>query len=81
MWLRSIIAVLLAIMLSMAWGAPSLTDDLSGEQLPQLRVTCDVLSFSLGGFNPGDSACALNCLRQGFKGGSCSSKKVCVCRK
>lgn len=45
----------------------------------QKRATCDLLAFSP--FK--DTACAAHCigLRRGFRGGYCTSKKVCHCRK
>lgn len=46
----------------------------------QKRATCDLLSF----MNVwGDSLCASHCLslRRGFRGGYCTSKRVCKCRK
>ncbi|XP_066261748.1 tenecin-1-like [Euwallacea similis] len=45
------------------------------------RATCDLLGFSIGGFSFNDSACAAHCLTKGKRGGYCSKKKVCICRR
>lgn len=47
--------------------------------LRQKRATCDLLSFT----KFADAACAAHCLslRKGFRGGYCTPKKVCQCRK
>nr|ALU63750.1 defensin [Haliotis madaka] len=45
----------------------------------QKRVTCDLLSFQIGGFSFGDSACAAHCIVLHHNGGHCSNG-VCVCR-
>lgn len=46
----------------------------------QKRATCDLLSFVKV---PGDSLCAARCIakRRGYRGGYCTGKKVCKCRK
>ncbi|KOX75237.1 Defensin-2, partial [Melipona quadrifasciata] len=44
------------------------------------RVTCDVLSFQSKWLSVNHSACAVRCLAQRRKGGSCRNG-VCVCRK
>ncbi|GAB0091793.1 sapecin-B-like [Sergentomyia squamirostris] len=41
------------------------------------RITCDLLSPT--GWS--DALCATNCIRKGFKGGYCDSRKVCRCRR
>ncbi|KAK9886711.1 hypothetical protein WA026_017630 [Henosepilachna vigintioctopunctata] len=43
-------------------------------------ISCDVLSFSLGGFQLNNSLCALNCIRLGTSGGYCENG-ACLCRK
>ncbi|XP_011182225.1 sapecin-like [Zeugodacus cucurbitae] len=43
----------------------------------QKRATCDLLS----GFGLNHSACAFHCLLRGNRGGYCSDKAVCICRK
>ncbi len=80
MLFRALFVFLVVIMINMAYTIPMADDDSGEELFPAPRVTCDVLSFSFGGFNAGSSACALNCIGKGKKGGSCNSKKVCVCR-
>ncbi|XP_065092809.1 defensin-A-like [Ochlerotatus camptorhynchus] len=49
----------------------------AGANLRLKRATCDLLS----GFGVQDSACAAHCIARGNRGGYCSSKKVCICRK
>lgn len=43
----------------------------------QKRATCDLLSI----FNVNHAACALHCVGHGYRGGYCSNKAVCTCRK
>ncbi|XP_012144480.1 defensin 2 [Megachile rotundata] len=45
----------------------------------QRRVTCDVLSWQSQWFTVNHSACAIKCLAQRRRGGSCRGG-VCVCR-
>ncbi|KAH8299962.1 hypothetical protein KR044_007986 [Drosophila immigrans] len=45
--------------------------------LRQKRATCDLLSA----FNVNHSACAVHCIARRYKGGYCSDKAVCVCRR
>jgi len=45
------------------------------------RVLCDLLDFQIGGLAFNDSLCAAHCLIRGHKGGYCSKKRKCVCRK
>nr|XP_034186846.1 defensin-2-like [Osmia lignaria] len=47
--------------------------------LRQRRVTCDVLSWQSQWFTVNHSACAIKCLAQRRRGGSCRGG-VCVCR-
>ncbi|KAH8370304.1 hypothetical protein KR093_002985 [Drosophila rubida] len=49
----------------------------TGLNLRQKRATCDLLSA----FNVNHSACAVHCIARRFKGGYCSDKAVCVCRR
>ncbi|KAG6796338.1 defensin-2 precursor [Apis mellifera caucasica] len=44
------------------------------------RVTCDVLSWQSKWLSINHSACAIRCLAQRRKGGSCRNG-VCICRK
>lgn len=41
------------------------------------RATCDLASAA----NIGHTACAAHCILRGFKGGWCSNKAVCNCRR
>nr|AJP36711.1 defensin precursor [Simulium bannaense] len=47
------------------------------------RATCDLLSISTPWGSVNHAACAAHCLalNRGFRGGYCSSKAVCTCRK
>ncbi|KAI8036296.1 defensin [Drosophila gunungcola] len=47
------------------------------EHSRQKRATCDLLSK----WNWNHTACAAHCVTKGFKGGYCSDKAVCVCRR
>lgn len=55
-------------------------DLIAGRADRQRRVTCDLLSFSIGSWSFNDSACAAHCLVLGKKGGKCISG-VCHCRR
>ncbi|XP_014476235.1 PREDICTED: defensin-2-like [Dinoponera quadriceps] len=44
------------------------------------RLTCDVFSFQSQWVSPNHSACAIKCVFQGRKGGTCQNG-VCVCRR
>lgn len=72
-------AILLVVMIAMAYSAPMINNQ-EATLIPQLRITCDLLSFQIAGFSSGDSFCAAHCLYLGYKGGYCSSQKVCTCR-
>lgn len=43
----------------------------------QKRATCDILSI----FNVNHAACAMHCIGHGYRGGYCSDKAVCTCRR
>ncbi|XP_046329262.1 defensin, isoforms B and C-like [Haliotis rufescens] len=46
------------------------------------RVTCDILAqLNIMGNSVGSAACAAHCLWKGYRGGSCNSQDVCVCRR
>ncbi|XP_034106359.1 defensin [Drosophila albomicans] len=55
----------------------TLVDATSELNLRQKRATCDLLSA----FNVNHSACAVHCISRRYKGGYCSDKAVCVCRR
>eukprot|EP00058_Branchiostoma_floridae_P011041 XP_002596529.1 hypothetical protein BRAFLDRAFT_96429 [Branchiostoma floridae] len=61
------------------WAAPRFKPKMA----PQPRISCDLLSISIGGTNFGDqnSACTAHCLVLGYSGGHCNSHddNVCAC--
>lgn len=55
-------------------AAASTTSD---SHIRHKRATCDLLSM----LNVQHTVCAIHCIQRKYKGGYCSSKAVCVCRK
>ncbi|CAF1383512.1 unnamed protein product [Adineta ricciae] len=80
MHIQTFIAILLVVIISLTSGATINNIGDETEVLP-LRVTCDIASISAFGVSFGDSLCAANCIRLGYKGGYCNSQKVCNCRR
>ncbi|OXU26902.1 hypothetical protein TSAR_014287 [Trichomalopsis sarcophagae] len=52
--------------------------DLEQPSIRARRFTCDVLSFKSAWISPNDSACAVRCLAQNRKGGTCKNGN-CEC--
>ncbi|CAF1349496.1 unnamed protein product [Rotaria magnacalcarata] len=61
MLFRVVVVAVLVVMIGMAYGT-AIADGRDQAMVPQPRITCDLLSFQLGGFSFGDSACAAHCL-------------------
>ncbi|UJR20101.1 hypothetical protein I4U23_023235 [Adineta vaga] len=69
------VIALLVIMFGMVCSTPTI-DGRNQAPIPQLRVTCDLLSFQFAGFSSGDSFCAAHCLYLGYRGGFCNGQKI-----
>ncbi|XP_035668486.1 defensin, isoforms B and C-like [Branchiostoma floridae] len=77
--MKFLIVVIVLAVLANAEAAPRFKPKMA----PQPRISCDLLSISIGGTNFGDqnSACTAHCLVLGYSGGHCNSHddNVCAC--
>ncbi|GLV36445.1 Defensin [Carabus blaptoides fortunei] len=79
MYKISFVVLVAAVMCGAVPLNVELPEQIEDQPTINTRVTCDILSGSIGGVTVGHAACAAHCIYLGYAGGRCINA-VCNCR-